>query len=493
MKDSGSEAYLELEAVFAQHYHLKRVESVLQWDTAVMLPTGSLASRAAQLAALQRSRHAVLDNKSVPRLLQRAAKAATLSDWQQANLREMHCAYERTQAVPATLRSALAQASVLCEGAWREARERNDFARFAQPFAAVLRLLREKAEHLANTWQCHPYEALMREYDSERTLAQSEALFASLQTALPSLLRRAQNASANNAQTPRPPTLPLVKQQTLCRIVLRDLGFDFNTGRLDQSQHPFTEGGFQDIRVTTAYTPRNACKGLLGAIHEYGHAAYDAGLPQQWHSQPVGQDRGMSMHEGLALFYEMALARTPGFIDYLATVFAAQQWPFDRDRYSTYLLRVAPGCIRIDADELSYPAHIILRYRMEKALLDGSLAINDIPECWNSHMQELFGLQPKTLADGCLQDIHWSMGLLGYFPAYAFGAVYAANLYTVMRERGVGLREGSRAAAQFPALGAWLRDTITRHGAFHPERTLQESVGLFDVPRYLNYLEARYC
>jgi carboxypeptidase Taq len=271
------------------------------------------------------------------------------------------------------------------------------------------------------------------------------------------------------------------------------LGFDFSTGRLDQSQHPFTEGGFQDIRITTTYDRRNACTGLLGAIHEYGHAAYDAGLPTDWHSQPVGRDRGMSMHEGMALFYEMALARTPAFIHYLETLFVEEGWRFDKELYSGYLLRAEPGCIRIDADELSYPAHITLRYRMEKDLLNGTLGIADIPECWNNQMQDLLGVQPKTLAQGCLQDIHWSMGLLGYFPSYAFGAVYAGNLYAAMQEQGVAAQGGQLGVPDFDALGVWLRRHIASKGAFLSEQALQDSIGLYDIPRYLNYLETRYC
>jgi carboxypeptidase Taq len=486
-------AYRELEAVFAQYYHLKRIDSVLQWDTSVVMPVGSTEARAQQLAALQRSMQAVLANDKVPQLLESAAAAvAQLSPWQQANLHEMRVLYQRSTALPEDLRGALSQACVRCEAAWREARGGRDFKAFAPHFTEVLKLVREKAGFLAEASGCDPYEALMREYDSERTLAQCETLFDTLQASLPPLLQRAQQRWE---QQPSPgiPSLSLIRQKKLCRIVLCDLGFDFDTGRLDQSLHPFTEGGFEDIRITTAYDRRNVCKGLLGAVHEYGHAAYDAGLPAQWHSQPVGRDRGMSVHEGMALFYEMALARTPGFINYLEHTFASQGWPFDRAAYRHYLLHVKPGCIRIDADEVSYPAHILLRYRMERALLDGTLAVADIPECWNRHMQDLLGVQPKTLAQGCLQDIHWSMGFLGYFPSYAFGAVYAANLYVNLAAEKVVVCASRPAASDFAELSTWLRSNIAGHGAFHREKTLQDKLGLDNVPRYLEYLEARYC
>ncbi len=494
MNAQGIDAYRELETVFAQYYYLKRIDSVLQWDTAVVMPAGSTDARAMQLAALQRSMQAVLADQRVPRLLDDAVAASQrLSPWEQANLREMRTLYDRTVALPDALRSALAQACVRCESAWREARQGRDFNAFAPRFSAVLELVREKAACLADIGGCEPYEALLREYDSERTLQQCQTLFDALQDALPPLLLRAQDR-ARQVHPVRPvPALSLSRQKKLCRMVLRDLGFDFQTGRLDQSLHPFTEGGFEDIRITTAYDRRNACKGLLGAIHEFGHAAYDAGLPARWHSQPVGRDRGMSMHEGMALFYEMALARSPGFIDYLETLFSSQGWPFDRAAYRHYLLGVKPGCIRIDADELSYPAHIVLRYRMERALLDGTLDVADIPECWNSHMRDLLDLQPTTLAEGCLQDIHWSMGFLGYFPSYAFGAVYAANLYAGLAQEDMVAGRSQPRAADFAGLNAWLRRHIAEHGAFHPESALRKTLGLHDVPRYLGYLEARYC
>ncbi|CAA0078468.1 Carboxypeptidase 1 [Halioglobus japonicus] len=493
MLNNGTAAYRDLETVFAQYYYLKRVESILHWDTSVVMPAKSTEARAKQLGALQGSMQAVLANEKVPQLLESAAGASDqLSPWEQANLREMRALYSRTTALPEALRGALSQACVRCEAAWREARNGSDFNTFARYFAEVLKLVREKAGFLAEAAACEPYEALMREYDSERTLAQCQTLFDTLQESLPPLLRRAQQRWEGWC-APSEPALALSRQKKLCRIVLQDLGFDFDTGRLDQSLHPFTEGGFQDIRITTTYSRGDACKGLLGAIHEYGHAAYDAGLPAQWHSQPVGRDRGMSMHEGMALFYEMALARTPDFINYLEKTFSSQGWSFDRAGFSHHLLHVEPGCIRIDADELSYPAHILLRYRMERALLDGTLAVADIPECWNNHMLDLLGLQPKTLAEGCLQDIHWSMGFLGYFPSYAFGAVYAANLYENLAQEDVVVCATEPAASDFAVLGAWLRRHVADHGAFHREKTLQDNLGLNNVPRYLEYLEARYC
>lgn len=491
MPSRTTAAYRTLEAVFAQYYYLKRIDSVLQWDTSVVMPAGSTEARAQQLAALQRSMQAVLVNDKVPQLLESAA-AAQLSPWQWANLREMRALYQRSTALPEDLRGALSRACVRCEAAWREARKGRDFNAFAPHFAEVLKLVREKASLLADAGGCDPYEALLREYDSERTLAQCETLFDTLQASLPPLLQRAQQRWQQES-TAGIPSLSLSRQKKLCRMVVRDLGFDFDTGRLDQSLHPFTEGGFKDIRITTAYDSRNACKGLLGAIHEYGHAAYDAGLPPQWHSQPVGRDRGMSVHEGMALFYEMALARTAGFINYLQHTFASQGWPFDRAAYSDCLLRVKPDCIRIDADEVSYPAHILLRYRMERALLDGSLAVADIPECWNTYMQDLLGVQPKTLAQGCLQDIHWSMGFLGYFPSYAFGAVYAANLYANLEQEDIVVRKAQHTASDFELLGTWLRRHVAEHGAFYPEKTLQDNLGLNNIPRYLEYLRARYC
>jgi len=279
--------------------------------------------------------------------------------------------------------------------------------------------------------------------------------------------------------------------------IMKAVGFPFDRGRLDESEHPFTEGVPGDIRVTTRFDRTDLFSGLLGALHETGHAMYDLGLPQEWRDQPVGRDRGMALEESQSLLLEMLVCRSRAFVSYLSPLLAkhfggtGSEW--SPENLYAQLTRVRRSLIRVDADELTYPLHILLRYELEKKLLAGELAVRHLPEAWNSGMEQRLGIRPTSDADGCLQDIHWAVGSFGYFPSYALGAVMAVQLYESLRAEVSGL-DAEIARGEFSGLFGWLRTHVHGVGAkLSVHELIKAATGkALSAAPFIRYLEGKY-
>jgi carboxypeptidase Taq len=289
----------------------------------------------------------------------------------------------------------------------------------------------------------------------------------------------------------------VARQRALSVDVLKALGFPFDRGRLDESEHPFTEGVPGDIRVTTRFDLNDPFSGLLGAVHETGHAMYDLGLPLKWRDQPVGRDRGLALEESQSLMFEMILCRSRAFVKYVRPLMekylqvSGPEW--EEANLYRHLIRVRRSTIRMDADELTYPVHIMLRYELEKKILEGSLPVADLPEAWNANLEQRLNIRPASDVDGCLQDIHWPVGHFGYFPSYVLGAVIAGQLNEAMRAARPSLDE-EIAAGQFGGVMDWLRDNVHGVGARLPVQDLiKQATGKpLTAAAYLRYLEAKY-
>jgi carboxypeptidase Taq len=287
------------------------------------------------------------------------------------------------------------------------------------------------------------------------------------------------------------------KQRALAVEVMKAIGFPFNRGRLDESEHPFTEGVPGDVRVTTRFDPVEPFSGLLGALHETGHAMYDVGMPASWRDQPVGRDRGMALEESQSLLLEMIIGRSAPFLRYLQPLLqkhygaTGPEWEFDN--LHRMLTRVRRSLIRVDADEMSYSLHIMQRYDIEKQLLAGKLAVRDLPEAWNSGMEQRFGARPTGTADGCLQDMHWALGHFGYFPSYALGLVIAAQLWEALRKQLPEL-DTMIERGEFAPVFSWLRDNMHGFGAKLPIKELirQASGQGLSANALLRYLQGKY-
>ena len=490
--------YQQLEQEFRRLHAFRGALSLLRWDAAVMMPRGSADVRGEQLAALETEHHALLTTPKVARLLERAEAAASqLDDWPRANLREMRRQRDHAIATPPLLIARLAKATARAEVFWVEARKANDFQLFAPHLAEVVHLERDKAALLGQSRGLAPYDALVDVFTPGISTADIDTIFTALSRKLPGLINEAIEVQAQSPPLPLAGKFSVARQRSLATDVLKALGFPFDRGRLDESEHPFTEGVPGDIRVTTRFDALDPFSGLLGAVHETGHAMYDLGLPLPWRDQPVGRDRGLALEESQSLLFEMNLCRSRAFVQYLRPLLekylqvSGPEWT--EGNLYRHLIRVRRSLIRMDADELTYPAHIMLRYELEKKILDGVLPVADLPEAWNTAIEERLGIRPTNDVEGCLQDIHWAVGHFGYFPSYALGAVIAGQLYEALRMERPALNE-EIAAGHFGGVMEWLRDNVHAVGARLPVKELiKQATGKpLTAAAYLRYLEAKY-
>src|ERR1700726_3710004 len=490
--------YEQLEQEFRRLHAFRGALSLLRWDAAVMMPRGSADVRGEQLAALETEHQALLTPPKVARLLERAeAGASQLEDWPLANLHEMRRQRDHAIATPPSLIARLAKATARAEVFWVEAKKANDFKLLAPHLEEVVRLVRDKAALLGQARGLAPYDALVDGFTPGISTADIDTIFKALSRKLPGLINDAIEVQAAHAPIPLAGKFTVARQRSLSVDVLKAMGFPFDRGRLDESEHPFTEGVPGDIRVTTRLDANDPFSGLLGALHETGHALYDLGLPQDWRDQPVGRDRGMALGESQSLLIEMILCRSRPFVRYVQPLllkhFGVSGPEWDLENVYAHLTRVKRGLIRVDADELTYPLHIMLRYELEKQLLSGDLAVRDLPEAWNAGMEQRLGIRPANDSDGCLQDIHWAVGSFGYFPSYALGAVIAAQLYETLRADVPELDE-QLAKGEYSGLLGWLRTHVHGLGAKVPvQDLLKGATGKpLSAVSFIRYVESKY-
>ncbi|MGH7187766.1 MAG: carboxypeptidase M32, partial [Acetobacteraceae bacterium] len=425
-----SEARLRLAERFDRLAVLGEAEGLLAWDAAAMMPPGGGPARGDQLAVLAGLAHELLTAPELTLDLDAAEAEEAASDpWQAANLGLMRRAALRAGAVAGALVEAAVRANSACEKSWREARARSDFRLVLPLFTEVVRLAREQADALSQSLGVSPYDALMDGYQRGIAAADVEPLFARYEAFLAAALPKAEARRDREPQPLRPVApFPVPAQEVLCRHMAERVGLSFDHARLDRSAHPFCGGSPTDVRITTRYDEGDALRALFAVLHETGHALYERGLPGPWARQPVGAAAGMAAHESQSLIVEMQACRTDAFLGWLGPELEHAFGPdpaFAPHNLGRLCRRVERGFIRVDADELTYPAHVILRFRLERAMIEGTLAPADLPAAWNAGMERLLGIVPPDDARGCLQDIHWYDGTFGYFPSYSLGAMAA--------------------------------------------------------------------
>jgi carboxypeptidase Taq len=490
--------YDRLVARFARLGALQEASAVLQWDYAAFMPEGGAGARAEQLATLKVVCHEILTDPALAELIAAAEALSDLDPWERANLAEMRRRWVHATAVPAALVEALSKACSACEMRWREARPKSDFKGVLPALQRVLDLVREiaaaKAERLAKT----PYEALLDEYEPGGSTAVIDPLFAELARFLPRLVEGAlERQRQRPAPLPLPGPFPIEAQRGLGLKFMERLGFDFAHGRLDQSLHPFCGGTPDDVRLTTRYEVTDFSRALMGVLHETGHALYERGLPAEWRRQPVGDARGMSIHESQSLLVEMQACRSREFVEFAAPLlreaFNGSGPAWEADNLYRLNTRVERSLIRVDADEVTYPAHVILRYRLERAMISGDLPLEDLPRAWNEGMRELIGVTPPDDRRGCLQDIHWYDGAWGYFPTYTLGAMTAAQLFDAAKRAEPGIPPAIARGDFAPLLG-WLRANVHSKGSrYSTAEIITQATGRpLDARTYERHLETRY-
>lgn len=490
-------AYSTLESRFRQVNAIDGASSILHWDAATMLPSGANDVRGDHLAALAEVAHEKLTAPDMPELFAAAHEDTTLELWQAANLREMEHRYVHAASLPPALVAALTRARLASEHQWRTSRANNDYASFVPLFGEVIALTREAAAAKASALSLSPYEALLDGYDPGLRCADIDPLFDDLRSWLPAMVGDVIEKQSREPFIEPADLIPIAKQEALGRELMIALGFDFARGRIDTSVHPFCGGVPGDVRLTTRYREDRFTDSLYGVLHETGHALYEMGLPASWRGLPVADARGMTAHESQSLLIEMQLALSRPFLQFLVPKLQAafgvggEAWSIDN--LTRALTRVERSFIRVNADEVTYPLHVMLRYGLEKSILAGDLQVADIPQAWDDGFEALFGIRPPSLADGCLQDIHWPEGMFGYFPTYSLGAMLAAQLFARFKAEHPAW-ESSVAAGEFSVLTGWLGEVLHSKGSLLSTPALiQSATGApLSTDAFRAHLTARY-
>ena len=446
--------------------------AILGWDQETMMPAGGLEHRARQLSQLARLEHGMSTDPRLGDALARATEAvAALPETHadRVNVRELRRDYDRATKLPARLVEELASTASIAQHEWAEARKASDFARFRPWLERVVRLNREKADCFGwDRANGERWDGLADGYEPGCTARYVEGVFVPLRARLRPLLERVAAAPRRPDASFNDHPVPVEAQERFARFVCEAIGFDFSRGRLDRSTHPFCGGSHcNDVRMTSRYSERCMLDGLGSSMHESGHGMYEQGLDAAWISTPMGEAVSLSIHESQSRLWEnqvgrclpfcrWARARMPEFVGAAVDRFTAEQV------YEAANC-VEPGFIRVDADEATYNMHVMVRFDLERAMISGDLAVADLPAEWNRLYREYLGLTVPDDRRGCLQDVHWSGGMIGYFPTYTLGTLYAAQLFEKAREALPGLEDGF-AKGEFRPLLGWLNANVHRHG-----------------------------
>lgn len=453
--------------------------NVLSWDEQTVMPPGGAAHRAEQLALLAGLAH---DRRVDPRigellsLLQNDTGIEPLSDLG-VTVRESRRLYDRHVRLPRRLVSELSRITSLAQQAWVEARRENRFEGFRPWLEQVVRLKREEAQALVRPGE-ELYDALLEDYEPRMTSRELAEIFAPLRRELTLLVSAIASSGRKLPVDLVHRSYPVASQRVFVKHAAAAIGFDFQRGYLAESAHPFCSGiGPGDCRLTTRYDERALNTALFGVLHEAGHGIYEQGLREECFGLPPGQAVSLGVHESQSRLWENLVGRGRPFwrhfFPLLKQTFPGTLDGVAENDFHAALNHVAPTFIRVEADEVTYNLHIMLRFELERALLGGNLAVSDVPEAWRQLFQNYFGRTPATDRDGCLQDIHWSAGLFGYFPTYTLGNLYAAELMAAARGR-ISDLDSQFARGEFGELRAWLRESIHRQGRRYAPRELIE-------------------
>eukprot|EP00931_Biecheleriopsis_adriatica_P059037 TRINITY_DN35261_c0_g1_i1.p1 TRINITY_DN35261_c0_g1~~TRINITY_DN35261_c0_g1_i1.p1 ORF type:complete len:596 (+),score=151.57 TRINITY_DN35261_c0_g1_i1:124-1788(+) len=479
---------------------LEGIGGLLGWDEMTMMPPGAAQARSAQKAALSGVIHAKSTDPEIGTLLGRLQEGtANLDQYKQATIREAARGYKKRTCIPEDLVRREAELESRAYQAWVQARTEKKWELFAPALKEWVEVRRERAALIDPT--APAYDVLADDYDAGLTAARVTEVFSRVRDGLVPLLKDIRERGKKPDDAWLQGDFDTAKQAALCKEVAVDLGFNLEKGRLDVSVHPFTGGAHPtDVRMTTRFKPHDITEGLTGAIHETGHALYEQGRNLEQDGLPVNMAAGMAIHESQSLLWERMVGLSRPFAKYLLPKFrSAFPEAFSEDRtpealYDAINTVKETSMIRVEADEVTYPMHVILRFEIEKGLIDGTVEVEDVPALWGKKMKDYLGVEPADDAQGCLQDMHWSMGAIGYFPTYTLGAMSAVQIFEVAKKDLPGL-DDDIAAGNFSPLREWLNKNVHALGSLYPKADdLLEAVTgkALDPDIFLKYLQEKY-
>ena len=529
---SQMSAYKELLEKVKEIACLNEILEFLTWDLEVGMPVGADQARADQMGVVSKLAHALSTAPEYAGLLEKAeaelkeeqaaAEKNTCENEQQGQaegscatsvggsdspysldnlevkahlLRKVRRSVDSNAKVPQEVASELTAAVSKAQSVWMQARQNNDFASFREPLEKVVELCRKKAQALG--YEEHIYDALLDVYEPGLTVSQVSKVFGGLRPKLVSLVERIKKAKAPERRVVSR-EYPVKIQKQFCHRIMTDMGYDWTRGRLDPVLHPFCcSFSTRDVRVTNNWNAKDVTKATFTALHETGHAIYEQGSPVEWTHTPLEGGASMAIHESESRLWENIIGRSHAFWEYYYPIFQsyfpAQTEGVGLEEFYRAINYVTPSFIRTEADEVTYSLHIMLRFELEKALIEGSLEVKDLPKAWNEAMQDYLGITPPTDSQGCLQDVHWSSGLFGYFPAYALGNLIGAQTWAAVK-KDLGDTEAILRAGQLGKIRGWLQEHIYAWGQrLYPNELLRVAVGGdLKAQPFVDYLENKY-
>jgi carboxypeptidase Taq len=495
--DKPNEALLLLKDRLATISDVNAARKALSWDRQTYMPEGGVAARAEQLATLSRLAHEMLVSEETGALLLGALEEPEPSSEGSDLVRLARREYERATKLPKRLVEELARATALAQPAWERARARSDWATFEPHLQKILPLQRETAECLG--YEDHPYDALLDLYEPGAKKARLQEIFDELKAELVPLIHEISTLSDGNRSRPLYGRFDEKKQEEFVQQVVSAFGYDWKRGRLDRVVYPFciSLGGPDDVRITTRFDPGCLSPALFATFHEAGHAMYEQGIDPAYSRTPFSGGTSMGVHESQSRLWENLVGRSRTFWSFyyprLRETFPETLGDTDLETFYRAINEVEPSEIRVEADELTYNLHVLLRFELEVALLDGELSVSELPATWKAKMEEYLGVAPENDAAGALQDVHWSAGLFGYFPTYTIGNVLSAQLFKeATRARPSILDE--MGGGEFGTLLGWLRKNIHRHGSrYDPDDLIERAIGRpLETAPYLRYLKYKF-
>jgi len=470
-----SDAYEPLLALLREVATLSSVTELLDWDQETMMPRKAAAFRAEEKAFLSRLIHRRLTDPRLGDLLARSESDLASRDDPEAaaNVREIRRDHDRALKLPEDLVAEISETSALAVEAWRASREESDFDGFRPWMEKQVGLNRRKAECLGTSETVEPYDALLDDFEPGMTSREVERIFEPLRNGLTPLIEAIASSAHRPDDGPARVEIPIERQKAMSRFVLAAIGFDGDAGRLDESTHPFSIGlGPGDTRITTRYRVDDFLDSLGSTMHEAGHGLYEQGLPKaRLLGQPLAEPLGLGAHESQSRLWENHVGRSRPFwawaLPQARRLLGAPFEPFSVDEVYGAVNRVRPNLIRVESDEATYNLHIMLRFDLERAMIQGDLSAADLPAAWNERIERDLGLQVPDDRRGCLQDVHWASGAFGYFPTYTLGTLYAAQLWEAVEAAFPDVQE-QLARGEFGALLEWLRANVHEHGRRYP-------------------------
>ncbi|MEF8873103.1 MAG: carboxypeptidase M32 [Candidatus Thermoplasmatota archaeon] len=477
--------------------NIQRALYLLAWDERTYMPKGAVEGRSESKAELSRLYHERLTSEKTKRCikkLNKESKQAELDKVQKAAVREMTRDFERKYKVPDELIEKMSKASTKAQSAWEVAREKSDFEHFLPHLEKLVELKKEAAEYIG--YENEPYDAHIDEFEPGFTAEKINNIFEPMKNELSSIVSEILSTEVKPGEGAfEGKKFSIEKQRDFCHRLAEELGYDYDHGRLDKAVHPFTMGMDDDVRITNRYSEENITS-IFSLMHETGHALYEQGLPSDWYGHPLGRRISMGYHESQSRMWENFVGRSREFLDYVFPKLC-EEFPkledVSKEEFYRRVNRVKPTFVRVEADEVTYNLHIALRYDIELGLFRGEIEPEETKVVWENKMEEYLDVRPEDPSKGVLQDVHWSTGQFGYFPSYALGNLYAAQIFHTAEKEIDGLKE-KIAEGDFESLRNWSRENIHKQGRMYKAEEMTKNLTGEELNEeyHIEHLEEKY-